>query len=808
MRRILLTSLFAIAALVFAFNSNAMSGMENSEEKIALKVLYVGYSPDKPMPKDIVYYTTTPAITEKLYKARMADFKSFLENRFKEVKVIDVRDYKPEMSDLVDVTIMDAGPVKLPANFSRPMILMHAMAPNVGLPIGLKFDWYCQCLDDEALNVRAKHEIFNYPNKVKLTMVKKATPGSFFNGFQGVTTPKEMPMWKVVDPKTSADEKYFIGMVSHGEGFNDSPDAEAISGGVCLKNAEAVSLGRQGNYFMWGFSGSPDYMTDEAKDVFVNTVCYIKKYDHMPAIVKKVQIETREGIDELIYRISEPLYKAAIVSRQEGNARMLKLQQELKDKKAAGEDIGYGNEMFLKMPVTNDTQSFEDYLKGYVGQKLFDQYGINTKAYHKYYRDNYEYFYPSGVYSLQLDEDAQQLGISNRKIALLDKCVSMLEQNKSPEMARRLLERYTTEKFKTVAEWKAWLNTNRKNLFYTESGGFKFMVNTYGKAMAPQPSAVVSSGDKQTAVQPSNEPTATDPVAVSARLVPNADGKGASLVIDANILKGWHIYAFVAKNSPFIPTKTILELPDGVSASKEWQTTAAIPYPGDDQMFVFEGKASFIVALEYSAIKAGAKIRCGLSYQTCDETKCLQPQEKIIEIDLNTQSASFVAADKEIEKRSLTKADEQAAPFILKDLQGSTVALKDLKGKVVVLDFWATWCVPCKKSFPAMQMAVNKYKNDPEVKFLFIHTWETSKTPVADAKKYIDNSGFNFQVLMDTKDPKTQRNAAVDGYHVSSIPAKFIIDKKGNIAYRLTGFSGTNEDAVSELSAMIESAKQ
>jgi len=147
-----------------------------------------------------------------------------------------------------------------------------------------------------------------------------------------------------------------------------------------------------------------------------------------------------------------------------------------------------------------------------------------------------------------------------------------------------------------------------------------------------------------------------------------------------------------------------------------------------------------------------------------------------------------------------------APSFTLKDLNGNVVSLKDLKGKVVVLDFWSTWCVPCKKSFPAMQLAVNTYKNDPTVKFLFIHTWETTKTPIEDVKKYIAQSGFNFQVLMDLKDG-TGRNAAVEAYGVSAIPAKFIIDKAGNIVFKLTGFTGTDAAALQEISEWITLAK-
>jgi hypothetical protein len=439
---------YSVLLVFFLFgglNGSARSHYPGPAEKIPLTVLYVGYDPVKPMPQTLVYYTTTSDRYAEIYKTRMPAFQSFLEKNFTGVKTVDVRDYTADMSDKVDVTIMDAGPVKLPADFNRPMILMAAMAPNVGLPIGLKFDWYCQCLDADALNIKTQHEIFNTPNKVNLTLVERPTPGSFFNGFQGLTTPKTMPMWRVVTEGYSGGKPYLIGMVAHGEGFDDSPDAEAISGGTCLKNAEAVALGRHGNYFMWGFAGSPDYMTDEANKVFVNTICYIRKFDRQPPIVKKVQIETREGIDEIIYRLDEDVYKKAIISRKEGNERLQKMQQELRDQKAAGKDIGRNNEMFLKMPMTDAVQSFEDYLKGYAGPELFARFGTDTKLYHQYYRDNYEYFYPSGVYSLQLDEDAQKLGISNRKPEILDKCITLLEKNEEPELAQRVLERYTVE---------------------------------------------------------------------------------------------------------------------------------------------------------------------------------------------------------------------------------------------------------------------------------------------------------------------------------------------------------------------------
>lgn len=152
--------------------------------------------------------------------------------------------------------------------------------------------------------------------------------------------------------------------------------------------------------------------------------------------------------------------------------------------------------------------------------------------------------------------------------------------------------------------------------------------------------------------------------------------------------------------------------------------------------------------------------------------------------------------------------DKPAPLFTLTDVNGKKVSLEDFKGKVVILDFWATWCGPCKRSFPAMQMAQKKYKSDPNVKFLFIHTWERDDNAIAEAKKYIQDNHYNFEVLMDLKDPQTKANKVVSSYGVNGIPAKFVIDPQGNIRFHLTGFNGNNQEAVKEISMMIENARR
>jgi hypothetical protein len=83
------------------------------------------------------------------------------------------------------------------------------------------------------------------------------------------------------------------------------------------------------------------------------------------------------------------------------------------------------------------------------------------------------------------------------------------------------------------------------------------------------------------------------------------------------------------------------------------------------------------------------------------------------------QKGSYLKMVADLRKSML---NETAPAFALLDLDGKNINVEDLKCKVVVVDFWATWCGPCKASFPGMQKMVNKYKEDPNVKFIFIDT--------------------------------------------------------------------------------------
>ena len=120
-----------------------------------------------------------------------------------------------------------------------------------------------------------------------------------------------------------------------------------------------------------------------------------------------------------------------------------------------------------------------------------------------------------------------------------------------------------------------------------------------------------------------------------------------------------------------------------------------------------------------------------------------------------------------------------AAPgFSLIDQYGETHTLSDYKGKIVFLNFWATWCPPCKAELPYIQELYEEYQamEDPDVVFLGV-TFPSygNEQDVAGITAFLEENGYTFPVLMDTE------ASLLQPYYISAFPTTFIIDTDGNV---------------------------
>ena len=481
--------------------------LSQSMQKQNIRVLYVGYDPAVPIPdslQDKISITggASPERFTVEYASRMPAFKTYLENYFITVKTVDARSYEMNMSADYDVTIFDEvirpwkarvyerkegrtiyEPAKfLTEDFSYAAIFIGHTAPTMGESVGSKLDWHCLCLDADAHNIETAHPIFNKPYKTRLTFSNKPTPKNYYLFPSGKNLPDEMPMWRVQKEGYKEGKGYRVGLVSRRAGFTDSPDAEYIASGVNTKDAGAVAIGRHGNFFLWGFSGSPDYMTDEAKLVFANAVVYMKAFKGQTPVARKYRqtIAIRdEVIDDMLYRISEEAFRHYLKYEEENNKQMAAHVAGLQKKKDEGTTLSEMESAILKAnSAPREVSTWAKYFRSMTSTFYKEEYAANPDALKVFLQENREYMYTDGQYSLKIDEDAKALGISNRDIRLLYKAVNLLAKGDKLEMGKRILERYTKEKFVTAREWKQWLDTNKKNLFFTDSGGYVWMINT------------------------------------------------------------------------------------------------------------------------------------------------------------------------------------------------------------------------------------------------------------------------------------------------------------------------------------------
>ena len=131
----------------------------------------------------------------------------------------------------------------------------------------------------------------------------------------------------------------------------------------------------------------------------------------------------------------------------------------------------------------------------------------------------------------------------------------------------------------------------------------------------------------------------------------------------------------------------------------------------------------------------------------------------------------------------MADAQQKAPDFTLRDLSGNKVSLKDYRGQIVLLDFWATWCVPCRRSIPELVELQKKYMNK-ELVILGL----SIDDPKSYDNKYLLEFGkrlkINYRILR--VDEKVIKHYL--GTEPTGIPMLFVIDRQGRIIDRVIGF--------------------
>ncbi|MBC8550722.1 MAG: TlpA family protein disulfide reductase [Candidatus Brocadiales bacterium] len=140
-------------------------------------------------------------------------------------------------------------------------------------------------------------------------------------------------------------------------------------------------------------------------------------------------------------------------------------------------------------------------------------------------------------------------------------------------------------------------------------------------------------------------------------------------------------------------------------------------------------------------------------------------------VSIETLNEKFMAQGFSIPKTTLASID-----FELKNIEGKMENLSDYKGKVVFLNFWATWCGPCRLEMPSMQKLYDEFKDDG-LEIVAVNLGERQKTVV----KYLEENKLTFPVLLD------ETNMVAGIYGARSIPTTYIIDREGNILSMTVG---------------------
>ena len=390
-------------------------------------------------------------VASKRGHPREATFGVFLRGYFAKVDAISLEQLSEKTAAPYDVVIADwerryahggyqenkKPKLRLTPEFSKPLIMIGMVAGEIQrhTKIGYGLGWGAATeLQNEAHALRKDHAVFQGPLEVKLELAPVPTPEAYKKHVDGKGLGDELQTWKVQSGKVTKEIDY--GFVAPAWGFEDSPDAEILAFGAGCGNPRAVSMARHGNFFLWGFGGDPAQMTEAARRVFVNAICWMKKFDGKRPLVKP-EAQARETVFHLIERLRDA----------DGDEELAAAKRRFPD------------------DVREKTKTDPDRLEAY-------------------YTEGYERICPVGgeTGGFRVDPDLDELGkVSNRKFEFWDAVLARLSKDPQDKLALKLAGRYLPDRQRDAGELKSWVDENRKLAFFTDVGGFRWMIDEHAR---------------------------------------------------------------------------------------------------------------------------------------------------------------------------------------------------------------------------------------------------------------------------------------------------------------------------------------
>ena len=152
----------------------------------------------------------------------------------------------------------------------------------------------------------------------------------------------------------------------------------------------------------------------------------------------------------------------------------------------------------------------------------------------------------------------------------------------------------------------------------------------------------------------------------------------------------------------------------------------------------------------------------------------------------------YTQSDESRDTGSVSKSDENnkseqentAPDFSVLDYEGNIVSLSDFYGKPIIINFWASWCGPCRGEMPVFEELYKEFGE--EVVFMMINLTDGKSETVSSVKEFITDEGYTFPVYFDTED------SASTAYSINPIPHTFVINKNGNVETHFIGALNEN----------------